>query len=373
METISPILNDPWLLLAWWPVRILLVLILAVVLNLGQRTLSVRLARRAQDNQRVWATSLLSALPKPLSLAIWTCAIAIAVEICDTHLGWAVTTLTATLAGLVLIVALTWFALRSIRNVKTNMLGRAQARGEALDTTTVDAVAKAAIVVIILSAVVFALQNLGYSVSGLLAIGGLGALAIGLAAQSFLSNFFGGWMIYLTRPFSVGDWVRSPDREIEGTVERIGWMQTSIRAFDKRPLYVPNSIFNSVVLENPSRMTHRLINEVIGVRHTDLKSLGGIVKDVETYLRANDGLDQDQSMLVYFDQLTPNALNFFIFVYTTSTVWTEYQRVKQDVLFKVAEIIEKHGAEIGQPAATVHLTGNAVETLNGPRERREPG
>ena len=75
--------------------------------------------------------------------------------------------------------------------------------------------------------------------------------------------------VYLDRPFAVGDWVRSPDREIEGTVENIGWRVTRIRTFDKRPLYIPNSIFSQIAVENPSRMSNRRIKETIGIRYDD--------------------------------------------------------------------------------------------------------
>ena len=68
-------------------------------------------------------------------------------------------------------------------------------------------------------------------------------------------------MVYLDRPFKVGDWIRSPDKDIEGTVEKIGWRLTTIRTFDKRPLYVPNQVFTNVSVQNPSRMSHRRIYE----------------------------------------------------------------------------------------------------------------
>ena len=113
------------------------------------------------------------------------------------------------------------------------------------------------------------LQSLGVSVSGLLAFGGIGGIAVGFAAKDMLANFLGGLSIYLDRPFAVGDWIRSPDRSIEGTVEDIGLRVTRIRTFDQRPLYVPNSTFSSVSLENPSRMTNRRIYETIGVRYED--------------------------------------------------------------------------------------------------------
>ena len=74
--------------------------------------------------------------------------------------------------------------------------------------------------------------------------------------------------------------MRSPDREIEGTVEEINWRATIIRTFDKRPLYVPNSLFANMAVETPSRQTNRRIYETIGLRYDDLDSLEGVLSDV---------------------------------------------------------------------------------------------
>lgn len=359
------------LLLGTWPLRIVLLLLLAVALDALQRRALYRLARRAKRGENTWSEAVLRALPAPFSLLIWVCAASWAMRIGDRQMGWGLAGFVLPLAGVGVIAAFAWFGLRVTRNVKQNLIARAQARGDQLDTTTVDAVTKLVVVCIIILAVIFALQNFGFSISGLLAFGGLGALVIGMAAQGFLANFFGGWMIYLTRPFSVGDWINSPDREIEGTVEQIGWFQTRIRAFDMRPLYVPNATFSTVVLANPSRMTHRLLYETIGVRHSDLSSLGGIVTDVEQYLRSHEDLDQNQSVMAYFDQLTPNALNFFIYCFTRSIAWMDFQRVKQDVLFRIAGIIESHGAEIGQPVARVQLSGELPQEIR--RQARTEG
>ena len=84
-------------------------------------------------------------------------------------------------------------------------------------------------------------------------------------------------MIYLDRPFKVGDWIRSPDRDIEGTVVKIGWRLTEIRTFDQRPLYVPNSMFSTIALQNPSRMLNRRIFETIGIRYDDIHQMEAIV------------------------------------------------------------------------------------------------
>ncbi|MFK0572717.1 mechanosensitive ion channel family protein [Endozoicomonas sp.] len=75
----------------------------------------------------------------------------------------------------------------------------------------------------------------GYSLSTLLAFGGIGGVVLGLSAKDWLANFFGGLMLMLDSPFAEGDWIRSPDRAIEGHVEKVGWRMTKIRTFDRRP------------------------------------------------------------------------------------------------------------------------------------------
>ena len=127
------------------------------------------------------------------------------------------------------------------------MITHKRLSGDDIDETTVDAVAKLLRISVIITGVLVALQSLGYSISGVLAFGGVGGIAVGFAARDLLANFFGGLMIYMDRPFNVGEWIRSPDKEIEGTVEKIGWRLTTIRTFDKRPLYVPNSLFNNLI------------------------------------------------------------------------------------------------------------------------------
>jgi len=177
------------------------------------------------------------------------------------------------------IVAITWFLIRVVRRMEENLVRLGEARGRPADRHSIDAIGRLVRVSILITALLVMLQTLGYSVSGVLAFGGVGGIAVGFAARDLLANFFGGLMIYLDRPFTVGDWVRSPDREIEGTVEAIGWRLTRIRTFDKRPLYIPNAAFASITVENPSRMTHRRIYDAVraqspeGARHEMAKHL----------------------------------------------------------------------------------------------------
>jgi len=204
------------------------------------------------------------------------------------------------------------------------------------------------------------LQTLGFSVAGVLAFGGVGGIAIGFAAQDMLSNFFGGLFLYLDRPFVVGDWVRSPDREMEGTVEKIGWRVTVIRTFDKRPLYIPNAIFSKIAVENPSRMQNRRIKETIGIRYDDAGKMEVITAQVEKMLKNHPEIDTNKTLMVNFDSFAPSSLDFFIYTFTKTTIWANYHIIKQDILLKTLKIIADNGAEAAFPTSTIHLAQQEI-------------
>ena len=161
-------------------------------------------------------------------------------------------------------------------------------------------------------------------------------------------------MIYLDRPFAIGDWIRSPDRDIEGTVESIGWRLTVVRTFDKRPLYIPNSIFNTLALENPSRMLNRRIKETIGLRYQDASKIDAIVNAVKKMLMAHEEIDQSQTLMVNFNSYGPSSLDFFIYTFTKTTSWVRYHEIKQDVMIKIINIVHDHGADFAFPTRTIN-------------------
>lgn len=148
-------------------------------------------------------------------------------------------------------------------------------------------------------------------------------------------------MLYFDRPFSIGDWIRSPDRNIEGTVAEIGWRITRINTFDHRPLYVPNSVFSSISVENPGRMTNRRIKTVIGLRYEDADKIGLIVDAIRNMLQAHSDIDQKQTLLVYFNEFADSSLNIMVYCFTKTTVWQEWLAVQQDVYLKIIAIVQK--------------------------------
>jgi MscS family membrane protein len=255
---------------------------------------------------------------------------------------------------------LTWFLQRFIRSYVALFIDSKLSAEESVDTTLVHGLGKLLRGAVAITATLIVLQNLGVNIGGLLAFGGVGGIAIGLAAQDVFKNMFGGFTIYFDRPFSVGDWIRSPDRDIEGHVEHIGWRVTAIRTFNKRLLYVPNSVFTTIALENPSRMSHRRIYENIGVRYSDIGSLPKILDEVKAYLRQNTDIDQNETLMVSLNEFADSSVNFFVYALTHTTNWSEYHQVKEKVLFEINEIIERNDSEIAFPTRTLHINNEVA-------------
>lgn len=202
-------------------------------------------------------------------------------------------------------------------------------------------------------------ERFGMSLSGLMTFGGLGGIAIGMASKDVMSNLFSGVMLYFDRPFNIGDWVRSPDRNIEGTVVEIGWRITKIITFDHRPLYIPNSVFSSISVENPGRMTNRRIETELGLRYEDSDKIGVIVEEIRTMLMQNEKIDTQQTLLVYFNQFADSSLNIMVYCFTKTTVWGEWLAAQQEVYLKMIEIVHKHGADFAFPSQTVYIEKTA--------------
>jgi len=319
-----------------------------LLLNLCWKIFASRLHQQLSKTKNKWDDALLEAVRAPISLAIWgTGGWMILVHLFDVEVA-------KVYRDIALVILISWGLVRFIAQAEINLRDSATDE-EGLDPASVEAISKLLRASVTITSSLVILQTLGVSISAVLAFGGMGGIAVGFAARDLLANFFGGLMIYLDRPFRAGDWIRSPDRDIEGTVEHIGWRQTRIRTFDKRPIYVPNSVFANIVVENPSRMTNRRIYETIGIRYDDIHQLERIVSEVKEMLSKHPDIDTGQTLIVNFNRFNDSSLDFFVYTFTKTTDWVAYHQIKQDVLIKIASIIGAAGAEIAYPTQRLQL------------------
>ena len=240
------------------------------------------------------------------------------------------------------IFAATWFLLRWIDRIKTRF-----AADRRIDKAQVDATSRISTVATTLIALLISLDTIGINIQTVLAFGGIGGVAIGFAGREIISNFFGGFMIYITRPFTVGEWIRSIESQaVNGTVEDIGWYLTRVRTWDKRPLYIPNSRFSTLIIENPSRMTNRRIVHTVHVRIEDMPVVHDIIREIQSFLMSHPGLDPKQHRLVYVDGFDEFSVKLWISCYTKSVFLYDFRGIQQQILLDSYGIIRTHGARI---------------------------
>lgn len=252
------------------------------------------------------------------------------------------------------LIAVAWFAIRWVKQIEL-YLKQLEREDKKWDNVTVEALAKIFRLTVFVITGLFVLSSLGVNLTGLIAFGGMGGIAVGFAAKDILGNVLGGLMLYMDKPFTTGDWIRSPDRVIEGTVESIGWRMTVVRTFDKRPLYIPNGVFSTISIENPSRMTHRRIKETIGVRYCDVKEVAKITSAIKRMLREHPDVASDQTLIVNMVTFSESSIDILVYTFTKTTVWVRYHEVKEDVMLKIAEVVEAHGAEMAFPTRTLYV------------------
>jgi MscS family membrane protein len=347
LQSISPT-DYPWM----W--KVFIIVLATLVASYVLKFFLAKLKLKLSQTKSLWDDAMLEAAYTPAYYMVWLMGFSWVVDVLETESDAQVFELLLPAREFIFIALLTWYLVRVIRQVEIRMTSN-EYSADPVDETTVLALGKLLRTALVITASLIVLQNMGYSISGLLAFGGIGGIAVGFAAKDLLANFFGGLMVYLNRPFAVGDWIRSPDQQIEGVVEMIGWRQTVIRTFDKRPLYVPNSVFSHISVENPSRMHNRRIYETIGLRYCDASKMQGIIADVKAMLQAHEEIDSEQTLIVNFTTFGPSSLDFFVYTFTRTTNWVQFHEIKQDVLLKILAIVHEHGGDVAFPTTTLDL------------------
>jgi MscS family membrane protein len=258
-------------------------------------------------------------------------------------------------AAVTIIVA--WMAFRLADAVAVGFQEMAARTDTKLDDQIVPLLRKAAKVFIGILAFVLVVQNLGYSVSGLLAGLGIGGLAFALAAKDTIANLFGSITILIDRPFRIGDWITLEGAD--GVIEEIGLRSTRIRTFAKTVVSIPNQGLANATVENHSLMPKRRVKMTVGVTYgTSAGQMRQALQRIEAHLKGHDGIDQE-FILVKFTEFGDSSLNIFLYYFTVTTDWTAHLALRQEINLAVMDILGELGLEIAFPTRTVHLIEEA--------------
>ena len=346
-----------------WTVSQLAMAFVYILVGLVARTiLSSFLGRKLKDltaKTETEADDLASAaLINPLGLLLPVIGVYMALRtLLAVRPEWLANTETIFKVGIIVVVIWTAF---KMADALALLLSELSSRTDSkLDDQMVPLVRKAAKTFLGVLGFILIAQNLGYSVSGLLAGLGIGGLALAMAAKDTLANLFGSVMILIDRPFHVGDWITFSGGD--GVVEEIGLRSTRIRTFAKTVVSIPNAALANATVENHSLMPKRRIKFTLGVTYdASVEQVEGLVGRIEAYLKGNTDIDQE-FMLVKFTQFNDSSLDLFIYCFTASTDWTKHLSVRQEVNLQIMKLVEEMGMEIAFPTQTVHLAAAEAE------------
>lgn len=195
------------------------------------------------------------------------------------------------------------------------------------------------------------ITELGYNLNGLVAGLGIGSVVITLAAQDTAKNLFGGLVIFLDKPFIVGDWIEVEN--YEGTVEDITFRSTRVRSFENSVINIPNASIANASIINWSRMEKRRnkVNLCLEL-DTSIEKVQIVQKRIKEMLMKHDDVIDD-TIIVRFDNITDNGINLLICSYTNSIDYASFIEEKEKINFKILQILREENVELAYDTKTV--------------------
>lgn len=194
---------------------------------------------------------------------------------------------------------------------------------------------------------------LGVNLNGLVAGLGVGGVIVTLAAQDTAKNLFGGIVIFLDKPFIVGDWIEMAP--YEGTVEDITFRSTRVRTFENSVVNIPNSIISNSSIINWSKMEKRRYKTNLCLElDTPLEKLDIFQKRVREMLQQREAI-YDESIIVKFDEIKDNGINVLVSSYTESVDYTSYLSEKENINRKIMKILREENIELAYDTKTLYV------------------
>ena len=222
-------------------------------------------------------------------------------------------------------------------------------------------------IVMFLIAFVTAMALFGINVKTTLAGLGIGGLAIALAAQKTLENILGGVSLLMDKAVHVGDFCEIGGRL--GTVEDIGLRSLKLRTLDQNVLVVPNGALASMQFQNMKKRPKLLLNQNFSLRiETTVEQLRSVLDRVQSMLNEHPMIESGTSRLRVC-AIAGAAFEFELWAYGKTGDWTEFTAIREDVLLKIAEIVEAAGTRFAGPTQLTYLAGDLAVR---PEKRDDP-
>ncbi|RLL41287.1 mechanosensitive ion channel family protein [Oceanobacillus piezotolerans] len=328
--------------------------------------LFVRVIKKTRINV---LSNILYAFEKPMQFFFIVIGFHVAITYYGLSLGYNISYLEfSKILKVSFIILVTWGLLR-LSSSSSSLFRKINERTDLnIDEILIPLLSKTLQFIIFAIALTIVLQEFGYNIQGFIAGLGLGGLAISLAAKDTIGNLFGGIIIISEKPFTIGDWIMTPS--VEGTVEDITFRSTKIRTFQQALVTVPNATLAGENITNWSKMGKRQINFNLALAYeTPKEKIQTAIQSIEALLRGHSGIDQE-AINVKFDAFNVSSLDILINFFTKSTDYDEYIVIKEEINYRILEIIREEGIQFAYPTRRLYVESEG-ERENSLRMRDE--
>jgi len=274
---------------------------------------------------------------------------------------------------IVLIALLLYRITNTIAYLKTERIKN----NAALKNEVVNLSIKAINGLILLLSLIAILKVMGIDLTAILSGLGIAGAAIAFAAKDSIANIFGSIAILAGDIFEQGDWIET--NHADGTVVEIGLRATTIRTFDNALISVPNFELSNTGVKNwTRRRIGRRIKMKIGVTYeSDFTDIKQAIEEIRSMLKKHPGIANEhtsflnsdrrarlvsvedfkgikRTTLVYMDEFADSSINILLYCFSRTVAWNEWLEVKEDIMYKIADILAKNNLEFAYPTLTVH-------------------
>lgn len=246
-----------------------------------------------------------------------------------------------------------WVTIQIITILKIYLIMVAEKTATKMDDQLIPIFIKAIKIIVGIIAFIHLLSLLGVNVTALIAGASIGGLAIALAAQDTFKNLFGSVMVFIDKPFSIGDYITTTD--IEGTVEHVGFRSTKIRKIDTSVISVPNGNLANVTITNLGIRKFRLVEMSLNlVYNTPLEKIEAYLTELRTIPTKYDEI-QDDTWLIYLRYLSSSSVDIYFRVYIEAYDMKNELGLREKIIFDTISMAKKIGVSFAYPSTSVYV------------------
>lgn len=249
--------------------------------------------------------------------------------------------------------ALVWLGFRLIDVLMSLLTEKAEGTETKMDDQLIPLIRKSIKLFLAIVGGIFILQNLSVDVGSLIAGVGLGGLAFALAAKDTVANLFGSLMIFIDKPFQIGDSIQVGS--VEGTVEEVGFRTTRVRTYQNSLITLPNSIVTNSAIDNLGARQKRRYKTTLGLTYdTPPEKVAAFCEGVRAIIASLEGMNHD-SYYVEFHSFGESSLNIMVYSFIDTQAYSEELALRTTLNLSILGLAKDLGIAFAFPSQSLYV------------------